>query len=286
MKLSLMFFTIGIFLVVLQTTVQRLLPLGPIVPDLILILCVYWGLHHPTVGAAVGSFLLGYSVDIISSRLLGINAFAMSLVFIAALSRLPFDLAASSDCQFDHRFIGRAGQRPWLGFGLALVFEHRRLLERRGPIYRRGGAHRRGACAVYVCFVSARGKFSGKTSTGGAINPMATLGEINKQDGAPELRRRSLWLFAILIFAFLGLSLRMIFLQVIHGERYTFLSENNRIRLKRVPGTRGMVLDRHGELLVDSRPSFDLFFVPEDSDAPKRPSAHWRVISSGMKTNS
>lgn len=84
MKLSLMLFTIGIFLVILQTTLQRLLPIGPIVPDLILVLCVYWGLHHPTVGAAVGSFLLGYSVDIISSRLLGINAFAMSLVFIAA----------------------------------------------------------------------------------------------------------------------------------------------------------------------------------------------------------
>jgi rod shape-determining protein MreD len=84
MKLSLMFFTIGIFLVILQTTLQRLLPIGPIVPDLILVLCVYWGLHHPTVGAALGSFLLGYSVDIISSRLLGINAFAMSLVFIAA----------------------------------------------------------------------------------------------------------------------------------------------------------------------------------------------------------
>lgn len=79
-----MFFTIGIFLVILQTTLQRLLPIGPIVPDLILVLCVYWGLHHPTVGAALGSFLLGYSVDIISSRLLGINAFAMSLVFIAA----------------------------------------------------------------------------------------------------------------------------------------------------------------------------------------------------------
>lgn len=84
MKLSLMFFTIGIFLVILQTTLQRLLPIGPIVPDLILVLCVYWGLHHPTVGAALGSFLLGYSVDITSSRLLGINAFAMSLVFIAA----------------------------------------------------------------------------------------------------------------------------------------------------------------------------------------------------------
>jgi rod shape-determining protein MreD len=59
-----------------------LLPLG-IVPDLVLVLCVYLGLHHPTVGAAVGSFLLGYSVDVVSSRLLGLNAFAMTLVFLA-----------------------------------------------------------------------------------------------------------------------------------------------------------------------------------------------------------
>ena len=83
MKLSLMLFGFGIVLVVLQTTLQRLLPTGPIVPDLILVLCVYWGLHHPTAGAALGSFLLGYAVDIISSRLLGVNAFAMSLVFLS-----------------------------------------------------------------------------------------------------------------------------------------------------------------------------------------------------------
>jgi rod shape-determining protein MreD len=60
-----------------------LLPLGPIVPDLILVLCVYLGLHHPTVGAALGSFVLGYSVDVVSSRLLGFNAFAMTLVFLS-----------------------------------------------------------------------------------------------------------------------------------------------------------------------------------------------------------
>jgi rod shape-determining protein MreD len=48
-----------------------------------LVLCVYWGLHHPTVGAVLGSFLLGYSVDVVSSPILGLNAFAMSLVFLA-----------------------------------------------------------------------------------------------------------------------------------------------------------------------------------------------------------
>jgi rod shape-determining protein MreD len=83
MRLFLLYFLVGILLILLQSTFFRLLPLGPIVPDLILILCVYLGLHHPTVGAAVGSFLLGYSIDVVSSRLLGLNAFAMTLVFLS-----------------------------------------------------------------------------------------------------------------------------------------------------------------------------------------------------------
>jgi rod shape-determining protein MreD len=83
MKLSLLFLLVGFLFVVLQTTVLHLLPLGPIVPDLILVLCVYWGLNHPTVGAVLGSFILGYSVDVFSSPVLGLNAFAMSMVFLA-----------------------------------------------------------------------------------------------------------------------------------------------------------------------------------------------------------
>jgi penicillin-binding protein 2 len=98
---------------------------------------------------------------------------------------------------------------------------------------------------------------------------MAPLTEINKQDGAPELRRRAGILYLLVILAFVGLGARLVYLQIFQGERYTFLSENNRIRIKRVPGTRGMVLDRHGQLLVDSRPSFDLLFVPEDADSPE-----------------
>jgi penicillin-binding protein 2 len=98
---------------------------------------------------------------------------------------------------------------------------------------------------------------------------MTPLGEISKQDGSPELRWRARWLYALLAVVFLGLMTRLVHLQIINGERYTYLSENNRIRIKRVPGTRGMIFDRHGQLLVDSRPSFDLIFVPEDSDDPE-----------------
>jgi rod shape-determining protein MreD len=83
MRLFLMYFVIGIFLILLQSTFLRLLPFGPVVPDLVLVLCVYLGLHHPTTGAALGCFVLGYAVDVVSSRMLGLNAFAMTLVFLS-----------------------------------------------------------------------------------------------------------------------------------------------------------------------------------------------------------
>jgi|SRR5437870_949104 len=83
MRSSLLFLTVGMLSLLLQTTFLHLLPLGPIVPDLILVLCVYWGLYYPSVAAVLGSFALGYSVDVVSSPILGLNAFAMSLVFLA-----------------------------------------------------------------------------------------------------------------------------------------------------------------------------------------------------------
>jgi penicillin-binding protein 2 len=99
---------------------------------------------------------------------------------------------------------------------------------------------------------------------------MAVRNSINRQEVAPKLRARARRLYLVFIVAFLGLIIRLIFLQIVEGERYTFLSENNRIRIKRIPGTRGMILDRQGQLLVDSRPSFDLLFIPEDAEDPEQ----------------
>jgi rod shape-determining protein MreD len=84
LKLTLLFVSFGFFALLLQMTFFHLLPLGPVVPDMTLILCVYLGLYRPTVGAVLGSFLLGYSVDVFSSPVLGLNTFAMSLVFLVA----------------------------------------------------------------------------------------------------------------------------------------------------------------------------------------------------------
>ncbi|MEA2625732.1 MAG: rod shape-determining protein MreD [Candidatus Binatota bacterium] len=64
---------------VMQTTVFQFLPL---IPDMLLILCVYLGLHQHSVGGSAGAFLLGYFNDSFSGNLVGLHAFAMSLVFI------------------------------------------------------------------------------------------------------------------------------------------------------------------------------------------------------------
>jgi rod shape-determining protein MreD len=68
--------------VLLQTTVLHLLPLASIMPDFVVILCVYLALHEHSVTGTLGAFLLGYFTDSFSGNVLGLHAFAMSLVFL------------------------------------------------------------------------------------------------------------------------------------------------------------------------------------------------------------
>jgi len=74
-------------------------------------------------------------------------------------------------------------------------------------------------------------------------------------------------LILLAVVGFAALLLRLWLLQVVHGPAYRTQSENNRIHLQDIPPFRGMIFDRHGELLVDNRPSFDLFVVPEEIES-------------------
>jgi len=65
--------------------------------------------------------------------------------------------------------------------------------------------------------------------------------------------------------AALILVLRLIYLQIIKGQEYRRMSVNNSIRLQSIDAPRGLVFDRHGNLLVDNRPSFDLYISLKDA---------------------
>ena len=89
----------------------------------------------------------------------------------------------------------------------------------------------------------------------------------------PEFRGR-IRLFALLILAVVALlTYRLWVLQILEGHKYAVKSEDNRIRLERIPAVRGLVFDRERRLLIRSRPSFDVRYAPsglEDREGPLR----------------
>ena len=85
-----------------------------------------------------------------------------------------------------------------------------------------------------------------------------------EQASVEVLRKRLVKLPFLVIAVFAVLLLRLWFLQIFQGPSYRVQSENNRIRLQDVPPFRGMIFDRNGDLLVDNRPSFDAYVIPEE----------------------
>ena len=88
---------------------------------------------------------------------------------------------------------------------------------------------------------------------------------VSQREVPAVLRRRLIVNVGVLLVCLCLLLCRLWYLQVLHGDEMRVLSENNRIRLHRVQATRGTVVDRHGRVLIDSRPSFDAVIVPEDA---------------------
>lgn len=80
------------------------------------------------------------------------------------------------------------------------------------------------------------------------------------------LKKRLMNAAVIIMAAFSMLLLRFVYLQVVEGDEYRRLSENNCIRLQSIPASRGLIYDRNGKLLVDNIPSFDLKIVLQDAN--------------------
>src|SRR5262245_39019580 len=88
---------------------------------------------------------------------------------------------------------------------------------------------------------------------------------VTPREVPPELQLRLALAVGLVFLVFALVGARLWYLQVVQGTEMRSLSENNRIRLVRVPAARGVVYDRNGDLLIDNRPSFDAIFVPEDA---------------------
>lgn len=86
-----------------------------------------------------------------------------------------------------------------------------------------------------------------------------------REDIGP-LRRRTAFLF-LLVFGALGLlHMRLVDLQLVHGVEWRDLAENNRLRRLPMPGPRGWIYDRRGDVLAENVPSWELLLFPDEAD--------------------
>jgi len=82
------------------------------------------------------------------------------------------------------------------------------------------------------------------------------------KDGTPPDKYK--WCKWVLIITMVVLSIRLWHLQIMQGNEMRRQSEMNRIRIKKVLAPRGIIFDRMGRVLADTRPSFNLYITPED----------------------
>src|SRR5215204_3452936 len=84
------------------------------------------------------------------------------------------------------------------------------------------------------------------------------------EDSSQNLRARLRFLQAMVVLLLGALSVRLYVLQVVRGERYAEIAENQRRRRLPIPAPRGVIFDREGRVLVDSRPIYNVILSRED----------------------
>ncbi|MBM4421813.1 MAG: penicillin-binding protein 2 [Chloroflexi bacterium] len=82
----------------------------------------------------------------------------------------------------------------------------------------------------------------------------------NKQ--GPLDPTRFLPFYALMVFAVLGLTARLVFLQLVKGEEYDIRARDNREDRINIPAQRGVIYDRNGVLLARNVPSYNITITP------------------------
>ena len=76
------------------------------------------------------------------------------------------------------------------------------------------------------------------------------------EDTSQNLKARLRFLQALILVMLGALGVRLYVLQVVRGEKYGELAENQRRRRLPIPAPRGVIFDREGRVIVDSRPIY------------------------------
>src|SRR5690606_37725867 len=90
----------------------------------------------------------------------------------------------------------------------------------------------------------------------------AVTPKLNRQAPGRELKWRYVALGAAMILGLFVLLVQLYRLQVVRGEEFAARSVANFVKETRILADRGMIRDARGQVLVQNRPSFDVFVTP------------------------
>src|SRR3989475_8054689 len=84
------------------------------------------------------------------------------------------------------------------------------------------------------------------------------------EDTSQNLRPRLSIVNVMVVLLLAVLGVRLYLMQIVRGKYYADIAENQRIRLLPIPAPRGVIFDRNGNALVDSRPIYEVILSSED----------------------
>lgn len=84
-----------------------------------------------------------------------------------------------------------------------------------------------------------------------------------------ESTKRDIVYKIFVIFIFLSLILRMMYLQLYREDKYAYLAEKNRFKLKKIESPRGKIYDRNGRLVVTNGAGYRLVYLKERDNNPE-----------------
>jgi penicillin-binding protein 2 len=86
------------------------------------------------------------------------------------------------------------------------------------------------------------------------------------QEKIDSFTRRAFIVGGLQGFGLSVLGWRLSWLQLVEGERYTTLAENNRINVRIIPPSRGQIVDRYGVPLATNLQNFQVLVTQEQTE--------------------
>ncbi len=250
----------AILLTSVVALVLNILPLPgwlPVIRPAFLVLAVlYWSTMAPFVAGMALGFFGGLALDVFQGSLLGEHALALSFLTYLALRLNLLTRAKPIFEQSLYVLVALLAYELllWLidGWTGPLALEPAAL-----------GAHHDRRPDLAARGRHARPLPHARADGGGARQPQMRI-----KDHWNEQRIFGSRTFAaILIIGLLSLTLlgKLLYLQVIRHDYYFELSQGNRVRHEPIPASRGLILDRRGQVLVDNEPAYQLELIPEQT---------------------